>query len=148
MLINKTSTIIAIDIVTGVCRNDFEEGEREREKKTRGRVTQMACTRTARSILFFFMLIRSKLHCRTQRKERHAYFRETHTIRFVTIRSSITWCTLTHRLIILLNKTNASIVTNKRRAWINLSITCWTFKSSMTFASVRCTFIDTITMIA
>lgn len=32
MLINETSTIIAIDIVTGVCRNDVE-GEREREKE-------------------------------------------------------------------------------------------------------------------
>lgn len=62
---------------------------------------------------------------------------------FVAIRASITRCTLTKRLIILISMTNASIVTNECRTGIDRTITMCTFITSMTFASITSILIDT-----
>lgn len=75
-------------------------------------------------------------------------FRPQHTLFFITIRSSIARDTLTDCLMILLDKTATSMVTNETGTWIQQSITCRSFITSLTFASIRCPFIDTSTIVA
>ena len=107
-------SIIAININTGFCRND----------------NQLSSISEA-------ILVRKK----NTRKTFVPDLTE-HTIRFITIRSSISLTTLTDRLIVMLNMTNTFIVTNEIRTWIDRSITCRTFVTSVTFTSVRCAFIN------
>lgn len=121
MLINQTLSIIAIDIMTSICLKDIIN-----EKK-------LAC------IEFFFHFMRKNVR---------AWDFLSHTIGFITIRSAITECTLTHRLIIFLHMTYTSIITNKIWTWIYWSITCRTFIALLTFTSVWCTLTDTGAIIA
>lgn len=131
MLINRTLSVVAIDIETGVCRKD----EGVSEKRNAQLVEQHACRRSHASQ-------------ENAQSQLNPCEKGTHTIGFVTVRSSITLWTLTGRLIDLLEMTDASVVANEIRAWIARSIACGPFVALMAVASVGCTFVDTRTVVA
>lgn len=87
-------------------------------------------------------------HAMDKYQKQPGCFSRSPTIFFIAVWSSIPCVTLTHRLIILLNVASASIVANKCCTRIYDSIARRAFITSVTFAMIWASFINTCTIIA